>query len=124
MASIVPKGIELEGTVAFNENLSLRAQATFQNSKAIEYKTWISSGVNASQDVLLIFGKRNRQQCTSHVWSYADVSKANLIPRSTITTWVHDKPIFRMLSKCQHLVNWIGALGMMLIKIAFAGKYQ
>lgn len=48
-------GIELEGTVAFNENLSLRAQATFQNSKAIEYKTWISSGVNASQDVLLDF---------------------------------------------------------------------
>jgi hypothetical protein len=66
----------LEGTVAFNENLSLRAQATFQNSKAIEYKTWISSGVNASQDVLLDFsGNRNRQQCTSHVWSYADVSK-------------------------------------------------
>ena len=48
-------GIELEGTYAVSPTFSIRAQATLQNSKAVEYKTWIASGVNASKDVLLDF---------------------------------------------------------------------
>ncbi|GGD82698.1 hypothetical protein GCM10011514_53480 [Emticicia aquatilis] len=48
-------GVELEGTYAINANFSVRSQATIQNSKAVEYKTWIASGVNASKDVLLDF---------------------------------------------------------------------
>lgn len=48
-------GVELEGTYAIDANFSVRAQATIQNSKAIEYKTWIASGVSASKDVLLDF---------------------------------------------------------------------
>ncbi len=48
-------GIELEGTYAFHPNFSVRAQATVQNSKAVVYKTWISSGIDASKDVLLDF---------------------------------------------------------------------
>ncbi|WP_435356388.1 TonB-dependent receptor [Emticicia sp. SJ17W-69] len=48
-------GVELEGTYIVNPNFSVRAQATIQNSKAVEYKTWIASGVSASKDVLLDF---------------------------------------------------------------------
>jgi hypothetical protein len=33
----------------------VRGQATVQSSKAVEYKTWIASGVNASKDILLDF---------------------------------------------------------------------
>jgi iron complex outermembrane recepter protein len=48
-------GVELEGTYAFNSKFSLRGQATIQTSKAVEFKTWISSGVDASKDQLLDF---------------------------------------------------------------------
>lgn len=42
-------GIELEGNQEFTENLSVRAVATFQTSKAVEYKTWVL-GANGSAD--------------------------------------------------------------------------
>jgi iron complex outermembrane recepter protein len=48
-------GVELEGTYNFTNSFGVRAQATIQNSKAIEYKTWIASGVDISKDQLLDF---------------------------------------------------------------------
>ena len=48
-------GVELEGNYAFSSSISIRAQATVQNSKATSYKTWIASGKSRSDDVLQDF---------------------------------------------------------------------
>lgn len=42
-------GVEIEANHSFTKNLSLRAVATFQSSKATEYKTWIL-GANGKAD--------------------------------------------------------------------------
>ncbi|HEU4791679.1 MAG TPA: TonB-dependent receptor, partial [Flavobacterium sp.] len=42
-------GVELEANQEFTEKFSVRAVATFQNSKAVEYKTW-DLGANGSAD--------------------------------------------------------------------------
>lgn len=42
-------GIELEANQEFTDKFSVRAVATFQNSKAVEYKTW-DLGANGSAD--------------------------------------------------------------------------
>lgn len=46
-------GVELEGSYAFATHFSVSAQATIQNSKAVEYKTWMSSGKSQQYDVLV-----------------------------------------------------------------------
>lgn len=46
-------GVELEGSYAFTTHFSVSAQATIQSSKAVEYKTWVSSGKAQSYDVLV-----------------------------------------------------------------------
>ncbi len=42
-------GVEIEANQEFTENFSLRAVATFQDSKAVKYRTWIM-GENGSAD--------------------------------------------------------------------------
>ena len=46
-------GVELEGGYAFNKRFSVSAQATIQNSKAVDFTTWISSGKAQQYDVLV-----------------------------------------------------------------------
>lgn len=48
-------GLELEGNYAVTSKFSVRAQATLQNSKVTNYKTWISGGNGPSSDVLQDF---------------------------------------------------------------------
>lgn len=45
-------GVEFEGSYAFNNKFSVSAQATIQNSKAVHFTTWISSGKSQQYDVL------------------------------------------------------------------------
>lgn len=45
-------GVELEGSYAFSGHFSVSAQATVQNSKAVEFTTWVSSGKAQKFDVL------------------------------------------------------------------------
>jgi iron complex outermembrane recepter protein len=45
-------GVELEGSYAFTAHFTLSAQATVQNSKAVEFTTWLSSGKAQQYDVL------------------------------------------------------------------------
>jgi outer membrane receptor protein involved in Fe transport len=46
-------GIELEGRYAFTKNFSVNAQATIQNSIAVHYTTWVSSGKAPEYDQLV-----------------------------------------------------------------------
>ena len=46
-------GVELEGGYAFTEHFSVNAQATVQNSKAVDFTTWIASGKAQQYDVLV-----------------------------------------------------------------------
>ena len=46
-------GVELEGGYAFNKHFSVSAQATIQNSRAVDFTTWISSGKAQQYDVLV-----------------------------------------------------------------------
>ncbi|WP_375447594.1 TonB-dependent receptor [uncultured Fibrella sp.] len=48
-------GVEIEGNYTFTRNLSLRAHATIQRSKATSYKTWIASDKGQAFDQLLDF---------------------------------------------------------------------
>lgn len=43
------KGVEIEGNYSLTNNLSIRAVATFQNSIAVDYRTW-DVGANGSAD--------------------------------------------------------------------------
>lgn len=45
-------GVEFEGSYAFSSTFSVSAQATVQNSKAVQFATWISSGKAQQFDVL------------------------------------------------------------------------
>ncbi|MEN9908628.1 MAG: hypothetical protein RLZZ540_1777 [Bacteroidota bacterium] len=45
-------GLEFESNYAFTDQLSLKAGATIQNSKATTYKTWIANASGPSDDVL------------------------------------------------------------------------
>jgi outer membrane receptor protein involved in Fe transport len=46
-------GVELEGRYAFTPNFSMSAQGTIQNSIAVHYTTWISSGKAPQYDQLV-----------------------------------------------------------------------
>lgn len=48
-------GVELEGSYAFSSQFSVSAQATVQNSKAVEFTTWISSGKSQQYDQLVSY---------------------------------------------------------------------
>jgi outer membrane receptor protein involved in Fe transport len=48
-------GVELEGGYAFSSKFSISAQATVQNSKAVEFSTWISSGKAQQYDQLVSY---------------------------------------------------------------------
>lgn len=48
-------GLELEGGYAFSNKFSVRGQATLQNSKAVEFTTWISSGKAQQYDQLVSY---------------------------------------------------------------------
>lgn len=46
-------GVELEATYAFTTKFAVKAGATFQSSKATEYKTWQANGNGKADDVLI-----------------------------------------------------------------------
>lgn len=59
-------GIELEGNQQFTDKFSLRAVATFQKSKAVEYKTW-DLGANGSADDTTVDFSGNRTDNSAEV---------------------------------------------------------
>lgn len=54
-AQYFTKGVEIEGEATINDMFSVKASATFQNSVAKQYKTWIANANGPQDDVLLDF---------------------------------------------------------------------
>jgi iron complex outermembrane receptor protein len=59
-------GVELEANQEFTEKFSVRAVATFQNSKAVEFKTWIL-GANGSADDTVADFSGNRTDNSANI---------------------------------------------------------
>jgi outer membrane receptor protein involved in Fe transport len=78
-------GIELESHVDFTKNFNLRAVATFQNSKAVNYKVWIANQNGPADDVLADYSG-NRTDNSANV--ILNVTPTYTIDKfSTFVTW-------------------------------------
>lgn len=59
-------GVEIEANQEFTEKFSVRAVATFQNSKAVEYKTW-DLGANGSADDKIVDFSGNKTDNSANI---------------------------------------------------------
>jgi len=88
-------GVEIEASYAFTTHFAVKAGATFQNSKAVEYKTWQSNANGKADDVLVDYSGNetdNNARAIFHInpmysagkffaainWSYMGARQANI----------------------------------------------